>query len=141
VVYHEIGGLTATTTEGKGNEEDLHKARVDEATVYNHHSSQFPKSDLTPVSPEATKSAAWKDSVAAANDANGKGDIGLHAIIYDATANYPQTKWMQNAYGVPDHVHGPFTNSGGGGDVKMGDSVEVIIMKDLSPREILEKHF
>ena len=136
VVYHETGGLTTTNAPGAGSAQDLHNARVDEATVYYHHPKAFDlKHDLVPVTANDQKTASWKDGLSAATEAFGRPDIGQHAIMYDPGSNYPHTTWMKAAYGIPDHVYGAFLNVAGGGDVPKGAMVDVLIMNDLTYRE------
>jgi len=137
VVYHEVGGLVPKPSETTSD--DLHKVRVDEATVYNHHPKAYPASDLSPVSKNDLKTAAWKDSVAAAREALGKPDIGQHLILYDPAINFPHVPWMQNAYVVPSHAYGGFINVAGGGDIPKGDVVNPLVMQNLAYREILWK--
>ena len=134
-VYNETSGLQPVA--GKSTSANLHDARKSEAHAYENGGNFQSIDHLSPRELTAIKTfdpakAAFADSVSAVREARNESDPthGATIAIQFDPQNQPKQRWAHNTEVV--QVFGPFVNSAGGGDVKKGHEVYIMIMRDLN---------
>jgi RHS repeat-associated protein len=141
-VYNETGGLRPDASSDPNSAQNLQTARKNVAHVYkNTHGRGFQslrhltaraRAALRGGDPDAV--AAYDSSRSAVNaayhDRTDPTGGANHIYLYDLSPNSSQhvPSWVTN--GNPTTVEGPFINAAGGGDVRAGDLVLILTIKD-----------
>ncbi len=131
-IYNETSGLRPVTKRGSGSADDLSKARSYVAPIVKAGKFPVASDKLSAAAARAIKSypparAAYQDSLDAAYAAfSGHDPTGGATHFY---LNYGQKPPSWAAGKKPVATFGPFKNVAGGGDVRKGAMVTIVIIR------------
>ena len=141
-VYNETGGLRPDSSSDPNSAQNLQTARKNVAHVYkNTHGRGFQSLNHLTARARAALRGRDPDAVAAYDSSRSAVNAAYHdrtdptgganhIYLYDLSPNSSQhvPSWVTN--GNPTTVEGPFINAAGGGDVRAGDLVLILTIKD-----------
>ncbi|MGC1106973.1 MAG: hypothetical protein WA876_10570 [Candidatus Acidiferrales bacterium] len=130
-IYNETSGLRSITKRGPGSANDLSNARAYMASIARFGKASVASDKLSPSETHAIKTypparAAYEDSQRAAHVAFTGPDPGGATHFYLDDGRTPPA-WAKGK--KPAAVFGPFKNEAGGGDIRKGAIVRIVIIR------------
>lgn len=131
-IYNETSGLRPVTKRGPGSADELHDARTHIGRIAHFGKATVASDVLSPPEARAIKSypparAAYEDSQRAAREAFVGPDPTGGATHFYLDYGQKPPSWAAGKTAVA--VFGPFKNVAGGGDVRKGAMVKIVIIR------------